>query len=769
MTRSDGRRRDTRRAVSRRRLLAGIAVLGTAPMLSRSVLGAPAGRSARIETLIAKMTIEEKIGQLTLYPDEVRPTPRPINPDINAQAEARDRTRFQYAEIRAGRVGALLAGTGVALGRDLQKAALESRLGIPLMFGADVVHGLRTIFPLPIALAASFEPALAERTARAAAQEMSAVGVHWTYAPMIDVARDQRWGRVAEGSGEDPYLTARFAEAYVRGFQGDDLTSPRSVASCPKHFAGYAGVLGGMEYNATDLSERELRQTHLPPFKAAFDAGAITTMAAFNDIDGVPASGNAKLLTGILRDEWKFPGFVVSDAGSAEELVAHGVAANEAEAAALALNAGVDMNMGGGLYKRHLAALVASGKVPMAHVDEAVRRVLRVKERLGLFDDPFRSLDLKREAREVRTPAALALARSAATRSIVLLKNEGDILPLRPGARVALIGPLGDDPANMNGTWAPWARTGEAVTLAQGLRAALSPERLRVVKGSDIRTALHGGIDAAVAAARDCDIVILAIGEGQDMSGEARSRVEITVPDAQQQLAEAVAATGTPVVVVLGTGRALALQGAVRNAPAILVGWFLGSAGGLALADVLTGTSAPSGRLPVSFPQESGQQPFYYNHKSTGRPQAPGDPAFFKARYIEVSNDALYPFGFGLGYAPVTYADPMLSSTVLPWDGSIEATVEIVNTGTRTVEDVVQLYLRDIAASVTRPVRELKGFRKVTLAAGQSQRVRFTITRNDLAFVGSDLRWQAEAGAFDLWIAPSSAAGRPVRFTLRTA
>ncbi len=769
MVQANGRYPSIRRDVSRRRLLAGIAVLGTTSLLPRSALAAPNGLSPKIDALIAKMTLEEKIGQLTLYPDEVRPTPRPINPDINAQAEARDRARFQYAEIRAGRVGALLAGTGVALGRDLQKAALESRLGIPLMFGADVVHGLRTIFPLPIALAASFEPALAEQTARAAAQEMSAVGVHWTYAPMIDVARDQRWGRVAEGSGEDPYLTARFAEAYVRGFQGDDLTSPRSVASCPKHFAGYGGVLGGMEYNATDLSERELRQTHLPPFKAAFDAGAITTMAAFNDIDGVPASGNAKLLTGILRDEWKFPGFVVSDAGSAEELVAHGVAADEAEAAALALNAGVDMNMGGGLYKRHLPALVASGKVPMAHVDEAVRRVLLVKERLGLFDDPFRSLDPKREAREVRTPAALALARSAATRSVVLLKNEGNVLPLRKDARVALIGPLGDDPANMDGTWAPWAKTGEAVTLAQGLRAALPADRLRVVKGSDIHTALPGGIDAAVAAAREADIVILAIGEGQDMSGEARSRVEITVPHAQQALADAVAATGRPVVVVLGTGRALALHGAVRDASAIVVGWFLGSAGGLALADVLTGKAAPSGRLPVSFPQDSGQQPFYYNHKSTGRPQAPGEAAFFKARYVEVSNEALYPFGFGLGYASVTYGEPTLSSAALPWDGSIEATVEVRNTGTRPVEEVVQLYIRDMAASVTRPVRELKGFRKVTLAPGEAQRIRFTIARKDLTFVGSDLTWQAEAGAFDLWIAPSSAAGRPVRFMLGKA
>lgn len=753
--------------LTRRLLLAGISTIPASMTIPFQVQAASAGGSDRVEKMLVRMTVEEKIGQLTLYPDDVRPTPRPINPDINAQAEARDRAKFQLAEIRAGRVGALLGGTGVALGRDLQKAALESRLGIPLMFGADVVHGLRTIFPLPIALAASFEPSLAERSARAAANEMTAVGVHWTYAPMIDVARDQRWGRVAEGSGEDPYLTARFAEAYVRGFQGPDLASPRSVASCPKHFAGYAAVLGGMEYNATDLSERELRQTHLPPFKAAFDAGAVTTMAAFNDVDGVPASGNARLLTDILRTEWKFDGFVVSDANSAEELVAHGVAANDAEAAALALNAGLDMNMGGGLYKREVPALIAAGKVPMAHLDAAVRRVLSVKEKLGLFDDPFRSLDLRREAAEVRTPVALALAREAATRSIVLLKNEKKLLPLAPRARVALIGPFGDDPANMDGTWAPWARTGEAITLAHGLQNALGRERLQVVQGSGIDAPLSGGIAAAVAAAQSADVVLLAIGEAQAMSGEARSRVSIVVPAAQQALAEAVAATGKPVVVILSTGRALALHGAVRDAGAILISWFLGSEGGAALADVLTGRVSPSGRLPVSFPQESGQQPFYYNHKSTGRPQAVGEAPFFKARYLEVSNQALYPFGFGLGYSTVRYGEPKLDSATMSWDGAIEASVTVQNLGDMPVDEVVQLYLHDIAASVTRPVRELKGFRKIRLAAGETQRARFTIGREDLAFVGSDLKLRAEPGMFSVWLAPSSAAGTPATFELR--
>jgi beta-glucosidase len=721
-----------------------------------------------VESLLARMTIEEKVGQLTLYPDDVRPTPRPINPDINAQAEARERSAFQFAEVRAGRVGSLLAGTGVELGRKLQEAALQSRLGIPLMFGADVLHGLRTIFPIPLALAASFEPDLAERTARAAAEEMSAVGVHWTYAPMVDVARDQRWGRVAEGSGEDPLLASRFGAAYVKGFQGGDLKSPRSVAACPKHFAGYGAVMGGMEYNSTDLTERELLQTHMPPFEAAFRAGAVTTMAAFNDIDGVPASGNRHLLTDLLRGRLGFQGFVVSDAASAEELVAHGVAADEADAARQAFNAGVDVNMGGGLYKRHLPTLIASSAVDAARLDEAVRRVLTVKEQLGLFDDPYRSLDPQREAWEVRTPAALALAREAATRSIVLLKNEGNVLPLAAGRKVALIGPLSDDASNMDGPWAPWAKTGEAVTLAQGLRGALGAERLTVVKGAEIAKALPGGIEAAVAAAKAADVVVLAIGEGQDMSGEARSRTEIVVPAAQQALAEAVAAVGKPVVAILSCGRALALEGAVRNAEAIVVGWFLGSEGGHALADVLTGRASPSGRLPVSFPQVSGQQPFYYNHKSTGRPQLPGENAFFKARYSDVSHQALYPFGHGLGYGGVQYGDVELSKATIDLGGQIVASVTVSNRGDRAVDEVVQLYLHDESASVTRPVRELKGFEKVRLGAGASRKVTFTITRKDLEFVGGDLQMRAEPGRFQVWIAPSSSAGKPVTFTLQS-
>lgn len=736
------------------------------PRVARAV--APS-TSARVETLIAQMTVEEKVGQLTLYPDDVRPTPRPINPDINAQAEARNRAAFQFAEIKSGRVGALLGGTGVALGRQLQDAALQSRLRIPLMFGADVLHGLRTIFPIPLGLAASFEPELAEQTARAAAEEMTAAGVHWTYAPMVDVARDQRWGRVAEGSGEDPWLAAQFAAAYVRGFQGKALTSPRSVAACPKHFAGYGAVSGGKEYNNTDVTERELRQTHLPSFQAAFDAGALTTMAAFNDIDGVPASGSRHLLTDVLRGDMGFRGFVVSDAGSAEELVQHGVAANEREAAALSFNAGLDMNMGGGLFKRELPPLISSGAVTTARLDEAVRRILLVKEALGLFDDPYRSLDPARERTGIRTPAALAVTRRAAQRSVVLLKNEGGVLPLRDGAKVALVGPLGDDPAQLDGAWAPWAKVGEGVTLAQGLREAIGTDRLMVVKGADVDAPIPGGLDAAIAAARTADVVIAAIGEAQSMSGEARSRTSIIVPSSQVALIEALRTTGKPVIAVLSTGRALALAPAIQAVDAILVGWFLGSEGGRALADLLTGVVGPSGRLPVSFPRTTGQQPLFYNHMSTGRPPVAGEPLFFKSTYIDVPDGPAYPFGHGLTYSTIAYDAPRASAAQMAWDGSIKLSAMVRNTGRRNAEEVVQLYLHDVTASVTRPVRELKDVRKIRLAPGEAKQVTFEVSRDMLTFVGSDLKWRAEPGAFLAWIAPSSAVGEPVRFTLNAA
>jgi beta-glucosidase len=728
-----------------------------------------AGANARVDALLARMTVEEKAGQLTLYPDAIRPTPRPINPDMRDRAA--EEAKMQWSEIRAGRVGALLGGTGVALGRQLQQAALESRLGIPLLFGADIVHGLRTIYPLPLAQAASFEPDLARRTARAAAIEASAHGLHWTYAPMVDVARDQRWGRVAEGAGEDVYLNCLFAAAQVEGFQGTNLRAHDAMLATPKHLAGYGGVIGGMEYNSTEFSERELRQTYLPPFQAAFKAGALSTMSAFNDVDGVPASANRRLLTAILRDEWGFEGFVVSDALSAEEVVNHGFAADQRAATLLALQAGLDMNMGSGMYLKHVPELVASGELPMAVLDRAVRRILLVKEAIGLFDDPFRSLSVEREQSATRMPEHLALAREAARKSIVMLKNEKDLLPLSAaGQRIALIGPLGDDPRNMDGTWAPWAIAGDAVTLAAGLRAAMrNPAMLTVVRGSDIDRPIKGGIAQAVAAARAAEVVLLAIGESQDMSGEAAARSDIGIPPAQLRLAEAVAATGKPVVVLLSCGRALALKGAVRDADAILVNWFLGSQAGHAIADILFGRVSPSGRLPVSFPQESGQQPYYYNHKATGRAQLAGEGPAFKARYKDVSHTALYPFGFGLTYSTLSYGPTRVDRERMTWNGKVTVSATVRNTGKVAIEEVVQLYIHDRVASITQPVRQLKGIRKIALAAGEERDVVFDVDRSSLEFVGSDLRWIAEPGAFDAWIAPSATAGSKATFMLDAA
>lgn len=721
-------------------------------------------RDPQIEALIKRMTPEEKAGQLTMLADSVRPFVPHANPVVN-ERNAEQLLR----EIRAGRVGALMNGIGVEGGLRAQRAAVEeSRLGIPLIFAGDVIHGVRTVFPIPLAEAASFEPELAERTARAAAIEATASGLHWTFAPMVDVARDQRWGRVAEGAGEDVYLGTQMAAARVRGFQGKDLRAEDSLLATPKHFAAYGAVLAGMEYNTVDISEQTLREIHLPTFRAAFDAGALSTMSAFNDINGVPATANKELLTGLLRNEWRFRGIVISDYTSDEELVAHGFAKDRRDAARQAFLAGVDMSMQSGLYMRYLPELVASGEVPMSRLDEAVRRVLSVKKALGLFDNPYRSLDRKRQSSEVGIPAHRELARDAARRSIVMLKNARELLPLdKAGTRIALIGPFASGQDNLHGPWTLFASKSEAVALDAGLRAAMrDPSLLTVVKGSNVDSPIEGGIDAAVAAARATDVVLLAIGESEQMSGEAQSRTQIIVPEAQQQLAEAVAATGKPIVVLLQTGRALALRGAVREANAILVTWFLGSESGNAIADVIFGDYNPAARLPVSFPQESGQQPFFYDHKSTGRPAVKGEPQAFRARWDTIMNEALYPFGYGLSYSKFRYDAVDLDSEVLPWNGTLRVRARVTNTSDRAGEEVVQLYVRDRVASLTRPVRQLKAFRKIHLAPGQSTEVVFELTRKDLQFVGRDGRWIAEPGEFDLWVGPSSAEGIQKTFEL---
>ncbi len=715
-----------------------------------------------VDALLAEMTLEEKIGQLGIFADMLRPFAPGINPEMNAR-NASELTE----QIRAGRVGSLFNGIGVEQGREAQRVAVEeTRLGIPLLFGADVIHGMRTVFPIPLGEAASFEPALAERTARVAAIEATAAGLHWTFAPAVDIARDQRWGRGAEGAGEDPFLGSAFAAARVRGFQGDDLTADDALLATPKHFVGYGAVMGGLDYNSVEIAEGTLRDVHLPPFKAAIDAGALTVMSAFNDINGVPASAHRGLLTGVLRDEWGFRGFVVSDYTADFELIAHGYAEDERDATRVAFNAGLDMSMQSGLYGAHLADLVRSGEVSIETLDASVRRVLEIKRAIGLFDNPYRSLDAGADA-ALDLDAHAALARDAARRSIVLVRNEGDLLPLpRAGTRIALIGPFAQDRDNLEGCWTLFGDKRLHVNLEDGLRAALEdPTALEVVPGCAFEAAIDGGLEAAVVAARAADVVLLAVGEPQGFSGEAQSRVAITLPPAQQALAEAVAATGKPIVVLLRNGRALALEGAVRDAQAILVTWFLGSQTGPAVADIVFGDANPSARLPISFPVHSGQQPLFYNRMRTGRPELP-DMTEFKARWREGSHAPLYAFGHGLSYTRFDYAATTVDTARLAWDGTLTVSARITNAGSRDGEEVVQLYVHDRVGSRVRPIRELKGFRKITLAAGTSEIVSFTLDRSALAFTRADGTFGAEPGRFDVWIAPASDRGEAATFEL---
>ncbi|QXQ05554.1 glycoside hydrolase family 3 C-terminal domain-containing protein [Sphingosinicellaceae bacterium] len=753
--------------ISRRNIikLGGAAAVGAA--LSRPAFGLALGPGPAVppavDALIARMTIAEKAGQLTLMPSAIGGgAATKLNPGIPSSITG------QLAAARAGQLTGIFNGAGVDWHRRLQREALRSRLGIPLVFAADIIHGHRTVFPVPLGEAASFEPDLARRTARVAATEAAAAGIDWTFAPMVDIARDARWGRGVEGAGEDVYLGRQFAAARVAGFQGDALTDNDAVAACAKHFAAYGAAEAGLDYNGADVSERTLRETYFPPFESAFEAGAATAMAAFNDVAGVPATANRWLLSDVLRGEWNFTGLVVSDYTGDEELIAHGVAADGRDAARLAILAGVDMSMASGLYLQHLPGLVADGLVPMGRVDEAVRRVLALKARLGLLEDPYRRLSPSREKSKVRTPANLALARDAARRSVVLLKNEGDLLPLKTESqRIALIGPFASGQHDLIGPWCVYGDDNQSIDLATGIRAALKdPKLLTVTEGSKVDTATREGIQEAVHAARRADVVVLALGETASMSGEAQSRTSVTIPAAQIALAEAVAAAGKPVVVVLKNGRALALDGAVLGAPAILVSWFLGSATGPALADVLFGLHGPSARLPVSFPRESGQEPYYYDHKPTGRPNPPGPLEAFKAHWQTGPHEALFPFGHGLTYGRIGYSGLDVGGGKLAADGRLAVSVKVANTGTRDAEEVVQLYIRDQVASTTRPVRQLKGFRKVALAAGASATVGFTLSRADLLYVGLDEKPIVEPGLFDIWIGPSAVGGLKGSFEL---
>ncbi|TAA41513.1 glycoside hydrolase family 3 N-terminal domain-containing protein [Pseudoxanthomonas winnipegensis] len=749
----------TQHRITRRQLLTAA---GAATLLSQLPMGLALGRArdgaktpAFIDDLIGRMSLVEKAGQLTLMASASQNgAAAAANPISNTSAVS-----AQVAAVKAGQLTGVFNSSNVLWHERLQKAAMQSRLKIPMLFAADVIHGFTTVFPVPLGEAASFEPELARRTARAAAMEASAVGIDWTFAPMVDIARDARWGRGVEGSGEDVLLGRRMAAARVHGFQGErGLADPEAVVACPKHFCAYGAAEGGLDYNTTDVSERVLRQTYFPPFQAGFDAGAMTTMASFNEISGIPATANHWLLDDVLRGEWDFTGVVVSDYTGDEELIAHGFARDGRDAARLAILAGVDMSMQSALYLKHLPSLVESGEVPMAVVDRSVRRVLQLKAQLGLFDDPFRRIKPSAPSRQ-RLPETLELAREAARKSVVLLKNEHYVLPLRTsGQRIALIGPLAQDWDSTKGPWTLFEGDDTGSDLATGMKQTLAdPSLLQVVAGCGYQKPLAGGVQEAVAAARAADVVVMAIGESRDDSGEARSRTSITVPQVQQDLLDAVAATGKPVVVVLGNGRALALGKLAPKAHAVLVGWYLGSRSGLGLCDVLFGAHGPSARLPVSFPRESGQVPYYYDHKTTGRPDPePEKLSPFKTRYMTAPNSALFPFGHGLTYGRIEYGGLDIGDGRLPADGALTVRATISNRGSHAAEEVVQLYVHDRVASITRPVQELKDFRKIRLEPGASAQVEFTLRRADLLFIGQDLKPTVEPGLFDVWVAPSA-------------
>jgi beta-glucosidase len=617
-----------------------------------------------------------------------------------------------------------------------------------------VIHCYRTIFPAPLGEAGSWDPSVAEKSASIAAAEARAAGVHWTFAPMLDIARDARWGRIIEGAGEDPYLGSAFARARVRGFQGRDYSASDKVLACAKHWVAYGAAEAGRDYNTTDMSEGTLRQVYFPPFKAAVDEGVGTFMSAFNDLNGVPASANPFTLTKVLRGEWKFDGFVVSDYTSVQELMQHGLAANEADAAQLALNAGVDMEMVSRLYNQHGAELLRSGQLSQAKIDEAVRRILRIKFRLGLFDHPY--ADESRERSVILSTANLAAARELAARSMVLLKNERETLPLSKNVKsIALIGPLADDQLDMLGSWNGDGQAADAVTLLAGIKAKVPAAKINYAKGCDVDGDSTAGFDEAVRKARESDVVIAAVGESAAMSGEASSRANLDLPGRQLDLLKALRATGKPVVVVLMNGRPLTINWLAENSPAILETWFAGTQAGNAIADVLFGDVNPGGKLPVTFPRTVGQEPLYYNHLNTGRP--PDANNKYTSKYLDVSWTPLYPFGYGLSYTQFRLQNLQLSAKSIRPDGRVTVSVEVENVGQRVGDEVVQLYIRDVAASVTRPVRELKGFQRVTLRPGEKRRLEFTLTPGLLGFYNRDLRFVVEPGEFKVMVGTSSA------------
>ncbi|HEU4983039.1 MAG TPA: glycoside hydrolase family 3 N-terminal domain-containing protein [Acidobacteriaceae bacterium] len=733
----------------------------------------------RVDSLLKRMTLEEKIGQLVQYNDTGRAGAADefgANPEAQAHIDA-----MQLAAT--GRLGSMLNVVGAARTNAFQRAAVEkSRLHIPLLFGADVIHGFRTIYPVPLGLGATFDPALVTKLARMAAEEATTAGVNWFYSPMVDISRDPRWGRTVEGAGEDPFLGSAMAAAYVRGYQGDNLSAPDSVAACVKHFAAYGAAEAGKEYNTTDMSEIRLRQVYLPPYKAAIEAGAATVMSSFNALNGVPATANPFLMKTILRDEWHFEGFVISDYDAIRELENHGVALDGATAARKAIMAGVDVDMMSHLYDAELPALIRSGQVPMSVVDEAVRRVLRVKFALGLFEHPYA------RGTEVTAPVAAhrPLVREAAEESFVLLQNDNVAgapeLPFSDKVkRVALIGPLADSTGAMIAGRVDATSAG-VVTVRQALeeRAKRDGGSVTYAQGTTVNGTSDAGFAAAVAAVQQADVAVLALGESGDMSGEAGSRAHLDLPGNQKQLLQAVTATGKPVVLLVFSGRPLVLDWAAKHVAAIMEVWFPGVEAGSAIADVLYGDVSPSGKLPMSFPRAVGQEPIYYNHFPTGRPpvgidlsKPPGPNTRFFSRYFDVPNSPLFPFGYGLTYTKFEFSGVTLTRTSLPLSAArpgaqhlVMASSTVKNVGDRTATEVVQCYIRDLGTSIEQPVRRLKGFERVTLKPGESRKVTFHLGFEDLSFFNQQGKEVVEPSDYTVWIGGSSLATQKAEFRI---
>ncbi|MEO6670014.1 MAG: beta-glucosidase BglX [Ferruginibacter sp.] len=718
-----------------------------------------------IDGLMKKMTVEEKIGQLNLPGSGDIVTGQASNSDIGKK-------------IKEGSVGGLFNIKSIAKIRAVQKVAVEeTRLKIPLIFGMDVIHGYQTTFPIPLALSCTWNMDLIEQSARIAATEASADGINWTFSPMVDIARDPRWGRISEGSGEDPFLGSAIAKAMVKGYQGDDLMKTNSLLSCVKHYAMYGAAEAGRDYNTTDMSRVRMFNEYLPPYKAAVDAGAGSVMASFNEVDGIPATGSRFLMTDVLRKRWGFKGFVVTDYTGINEMTAHGMGDLQT-VSALAMNAGIHMDMVGEGFLTTLKKSLQQGKVSQKQIDDACRLILEAKYKLGLFANPYKNCDEQRAKTEIFTTANRNAARMIAAESFVLLKNNGNLLPLKKSGTISLIGPLADTKENMPGTWSVSTDLATAITVRKGLEDAIGTNgKILYAKGSNLVTdsayeeratmfgrSLHRDkrspeelINEALAIANQSDVIVAALGESSEMSGESSSRTDISIPETQRVLLDALLKTGKPVVLLLFAGRPMVLKWENDHVPAILNVWFGGSEAGSAIADVVFGQVNPSGKLTTSFPQNVGQVPIYYAHKNTGRPLEEGKWfEKFRSNYLDVSNDPLYPFGYGLSYTNFTYSDLKTSSMALKGNQTLTASVTVTNSGSVAGKEVVQLYIRDLVGSISRPVKELKGFQKINLDPGQSKTVAFRITPGDLKFYNSDLKYDWEAGDFEIMIGSNS-------------